>query len=108
LANAINIPDENVFNLANLPSQVDPRGLLTFGMAGIAILVVSMLMSRGNFPKNLAYMGYLLGILLIVIYLGRLVILDATSPLIVVPALLTGFIINPLWNIWVSINLRRA
>jgi hypothetical protein len=108
LANAINVPDSIPANLANLPSQVDPRGLLTFGVAGLGILLVSWLMVRGGqFPRNLGYLGYVLGILLIVIYLARLIILDPTNPLVVAAVLPTGFIINPLWYIWLGLSLRR-
>jgi hypothetical protein len=109
LANAINMPDSIPANLANLPSQVDPRGLLTFGVAGLGILVVSWLMARGGqFPRNLCYLGYVLGILLVVIYLARLFILDPTNPLVVAAVLPTGFVINPLWYIWLGLALRRA
>lgn len=108
LANALNPPASNLPSLADLPNQVDPRGLFTFGVAGLAILLFSWLIhSSGALPKNFAYMGFLLGVLLVVIYLARLIVLDATSPIIVVPALLTGFVINPVWYIWLGIHLRR-
>jgi hypothetical protein len=109
LANTINVPDSLPANLANLPSQVDPRGLLTFGVVGIALLVTAWLIARGGqLPRNLGYLGYLLGVLLIVIYLGRLIILDPTHPLLVAAVLPTGFIINPLWNIWLGLSLHRT
>jgi hypothetical protein len=109
LANAIHVPDPNPANLANLPNQVDPRGLLTFGVTGLGLLVVCWLMMRvGHFPKNLGYLGLLLGVLLVVIYLARLIILDATHPLVVITVLPTGFIINPLWYIWLGVVLRRS
>jgi len=109
LANAVNIPDSLPTNLANLPSQADPRGLLTFGITGIAVLISAWLIVRGGvLPRNLGYLGYILGILLIVIYLGRLIVLDPTHPLIVAAVLPTGFIINPLWNIWLGLSLRRT
>ena len=109
LANVLNPPASNVPSLADLPNQVDPRGLLTFGVAGLSVLVFSWLVGRSStFPRNFALLGYALGILLIVIYLGRLIILDATSMVIVLPALLTGFIINPLWYLWLGVQLRRA
>jgi hypothetical protein len=108
LANAINPPDSNMPSFADLPNQVDPRGLFTFGIAGLAILVFSWLIIRsGVLPKNFGNLGLLLGLLLIVIYLGRLVILDTTNAVNVVPALLVGFIINPIWYIWLGIQLRR-
>jgi hypothetical protein len=36
-------------------------------------------------------------VLQIVPYLGRLIVLDAASPIIVVPALVAGFIATPIW-----------
>ena len=38
----------NVPNLANLPGQVDPRGFLTFGVAGISLIVFAVLIKRGG------------------------------------------------------------
>lgn len=105
LANAINPPANS--NL-DLPSQIDPRGLLTFGVASISIFVLSWLITRnGDFPKALGYLGYAVAVMLLVIYIGRLVILDATNPAIVVPALLAGFLFNPAWYIWIGMVLLR-
>src|SRR6266545_1736566 len=88
---------------ADLPNPIDPRGLLTFGIAGLGLFLLSWLMSQEmRFPKGLIYLGYLSAILMIILYLGRLVILQATSLVIVIPALLEGFIVNPIWYIWVG------
>ena len=109
LANAINPPKADVLGDANLPNLVDPRSLLTFGVAGIAMLTISWLMARnGFFPKGLAYLGYLLAALLVILYLGRLIILDANSPAILLPAALAGFIVNPAWYVWVGLTLFRG
>src|SRR5881227_2657094 len=84
LANAINPTSANVA-LANLPSAIDPRGLLTFGVAGIGIFVMAWLMGRsGQFPRGLSYWGCLLAVLLFVLYLGRLIILDPKNPIVLV------------------------
>jgi uncharacterized membrane protein HdeD (DUF308 family) len=105
LSNALHPPaTPNV----DLPSQIDPRGLLTFGVAGLGMLIVAWLIVRGgSLPIRLGYLGYLTGALLVVIYLARLVILDATSPLVLVPALVTGFLASPAWYIWLGLSLRR-
>jgi len=106
LANAIHPPSADI---AGLPSAIDPRGLLTFGVAGLALFILSWLMTQqSGFPKRLAYLGYLSATLMIVLYLGRLIILDATSLVIVVPALLEGFIVNPLWYLWLGRTLARG
>ena len=93
---------------SDLPSAIDPRGLATFGLAGVGLLVFSMLILRSNkFPSSFAWLGCLSAVLILILYLGRLVILDATNLVIVVPALLEGFIINPLWYIWLGVILLR-
>ena len=94
---------------ADLPSPIDPRGLLTFGIAGIGVLLWSWLMTRNPaFPAGLRYLGYLSALLMIVLYLGRLIILQATSPAILIPAALEGFVINPAWYLWLGLGpLRR-
>jgi len=92
----------------DLPNPIDPRGLLTFGIAGLGLFLLSRLMTQNmNFPKGLAYLGMLSAILMIVLYLGRLIILQATSLVIVIPALLEGFIVNPLWYVWLGLTLFR-
>ena len=92
----------------DLPSAIDPRGLATFGLAGVGLLVFSMLILRGHkFSSSFAWLGCLSAVLMLLLYLGRLGILDATNLAIVVPALLEGFIINPLWYIWLGVILLR-
>jgi hypothetical protein len=105
LANALHPPASvNV----DLPNPIDPRGLLTFGIAGIGIFLFSRLMNQeSKFSKALVYLGILSSILMIMLYLGRLIILQATSLVIVIPALLEGFIVNPIWYIWLGLTLMR-
>lgn len=105
LANVINPPSS--VNL-DLPSQVDPRGLLAFGITGVAILKVSWLMGKNKiFPGSLNYLGVLSGLLLIVIYLARLTVLSPASPILRYPVLLEGFIVNPIWYIWLGSVLGK-
>lgn len=108
LANAIHPPVEAA-GAAGLPNAIDPRGFLTFGLAGLAVLVAAVLMGRGGrFPNLLRLLTFVLGLLLLIIYLGRLIILDPTSPLILAPAALTGFILNPVWYLWLGLELRQG
>jgi hypothetical protein len=105
LANAINPPAPP----ADLPSQIDPRGLLTFAVSGIALFIIAWLIWKGRqFPIGLAYLGWVSAILLIILYLGRLIVLAPTNPVILVPALLNGFLVNPAWYIWLGVALRGA
>jgi hypothetical protein len=92
----------------DLPNPIDPRGLLTFGIAGLGLFLFAWLMTQEvRFPKNLAYLGILSAVLMIVLYLGRLIVLQATSLLIVIPALLEGFIVNPIWYISLGLAFLR-
>jgi hypothetical protein len=106
LANALHPP---AASNTGLPNAVDPRGLLTFGVSGLGLFLLAWLMSQNkSFPKRLAYVGYLSAALMIILYLGRLIILQAAHPAIVIPALLEGFLVNPLWYIWLGIILVRG
>jgi len=108
LSNAINPPANVPAGVMDLPSQVDPRGLLTFGFMGIGLLIFSWLLTRSvEFPKTLGYLGYLSAILFIVIYLARLIVLSPTNPILLVPVLLNGFIVSPLFYLWLGIALRH-
>ncbi len=81
---------------ADLPSQVDPRGLLSFGVSGLALLILSWLMRwSGAFPRQLGKLGSVLAILLLVLYLGRVIILVPTHPIIASAAVLSGFLVGP-------------
>lgn len=94
---------------ADLPNPIDPRGLLTFGIAGLGLFLLSWLMTQEiRFPKGLAYLGILSAVLMIILYLGRLIVLQATSLVIVIPALLEGFIVNPVWYFWLGLTFFRG
>ena len=110
LANVINPPASNYAQvIANLPNAIDPRGLLTFGVAGLAFLAFAWLMGRGaSFSPSMSYLAYLLGVLLVVLFISRLIILDTRNPLIVVVASLSGFIVNPLWYLWLGAALSQG
>lgn len=106
LANALNPPSTPI---VDLPSQIDPRGLLTFGVAGLALLVISwIIIGSGRLPRGLGYLGYFSAVLLVVLYLGRLIILSPSSPIILGPAVLNGFIVSPIWYVWLGLALLRG
>ena len=108
LATVLHPPGAELPGVGDVPAPVDPRGLLTFGFAGVALLVFAGLMLRsGQFAQGLGNLGYVLGALLVIIYLGRLIILDPTN-IIVRIALLAGVIVNTVWFIWLGLTLRRG
>ena len=92
----------------NFPSPVDPRGLGTFGLTGMSLLAFSFLMQRDrSFPAGLVALGYASGALLVLIYVSRLTVLDASNLLVLAPAGIEGFVLNPAWYIWLGFTLRK-
>jgi hypothetical protein len=91
-----------------LPNAIDPRGLLTFGLTGLGVLVLASSIRRTRgMPAGLGWLGTALGILLILIYLGRLLIVDPNNPLLLGLAAVTGIAVHPAWFVWVGRALRR-
>ncbi|HEV8191755.1 MAG TPA: hypothetical protein VGP82_09765 [Ktedonobacterales bacterium] len=111
LANALT--PNLVASAQNAPSQIDARGFLTFGLSGVALFIFSLLIARGGrLPRGLGYLGIVLGLLLVEIFLARLIVIDTTTTLglatIVGPAAIAGLILNPLFNIWLGVSLLRG
>jgi hypothetical protein len=93
----------------DLPSQIDPRGLVTFGFAGLGLLGFASLMRRSPiFPAGLGTLGLVTGAAMIVVYLGRLIIFSPTNAVVLLAAGLTGFLLAPVWYIWLGLTLRRS
>ena len=109
LANFVKSPEGAPASLSNLPNAVDPRGLMTFAVSGMAILVLSWVIVRGGeLPQRLGQLGFVTGVLLILVYLGRLIILNPKNPAVLTAAVLSGFVLNPLWFAWVGRELWRG
>jgi len=109
LANFVKHPVGAPAGLASLPNAVDPRGLMTFGVSGLSILVAGWLILQGApLPRRLGQLGIVTGLVLIVVYLGRLIILNPKNPLVLTAAILTGFILSPLWFLWLGRELWQS
>jgi hypothetical protein len=108
LANVLHPPSTIVG--ADLPSEIDPRGLLAFGLSGLAVLVFAALILRAGgarFSMRLGYTGLVFGALLVLTYLARLIVLDPSNVLVLLPAALAGFIVGPLWYLWLGLEILR-
>jgi hypothetical protein len=94
---------------ANAPSPIDPRGLLTFGVTGLALFIDGALIAGGaSLPRGLSSIAYLQGALLLVLYLARLIVLAPSSPAVAVPAILAGFVTGPVWYVSLGLALRGS
>ena len=94
--------------LTDVVSQVDPRGLLTFGLTGIGVAMFSWLMGeQKGFPVWLQRWGYLSAALLVIIYLARLIIVSPAHPLLLYPVLVEGFVVGPVWYLWIGRLLQQ-
>jgi hypothetical protein len=90
-------------------NPVDPRGLLTFGLAGAGLIVLSALIRRSPaLPSGLGALGIALGVLLMLVYLGRLFIVDPNEPVLLGAAALAGVVAHPAFFIWLGRSLRRG
>ena len=89
-----------------VPNSTDARGLATFALGGVAILLFSWLMSHSaDFPETLVRIGYGAAALLLLTYVGRLVFVNPKNPLVAGAAVLAGFVFSPVWYAWVGAEL---
>jgi hypothetical protein len=104
LANVLHPPS----SMPDLPNPIDPRGFLTFGLAGAALLGASGLIARTpELPTWVAPAAILLGVVLVLTWLGRLIVLDATSPFVLGPALVAG-LLSPAFYLGLGIWFLRG
>jgi hypothetical protein len=109
LANVLHPPVADILAKNELPNQVDPRGLLTFAAAGIGLFVLVWQVRRAGPLRNwVGSLGLAVGVLLILIYLGRLIILSPTNQLVGGLAGITGFILSPIFYVALGFWLLRS
>jgi len=76
--------------------EFDPRGFATFGLTALALLVFGIVRLRaGGLDRAVARLAALAALLLVVLYAGRLTVLDPEANVIKATALISGLIVNP-------------
>jgi len=79
-----------------MPSEVDPRGLATFGAAGLVALVLGMAV-RGDRPR-LGLLGIVLGIDMVLLFVATAA---GIGPLVLLTGGLASVVLGPIW--WISV-----
>jgi len=71
--------------------------------------VLSAVILQGSaLPRGLGTLGIALGVLLAAIYVARLFILETDNLLLLGLAGVTGFVVQPVWFVWLGRSLRRG
>src|SRR5437870_2420185 len=79
------------------------------GNPKVGVGLAAGLIVRGkSLPTGLGWLGIVTGLLLVAIYAGRLIVLSPTSPVVAVPAVLAGFLANPIFYLWLGAALWRG
>jgi hypothetical protein len=86
------------------------KGILRYGVAGLAMLLLAFLIYRtGAFPRLLAYVGYVGGAVLIFIYVGRLYdFITPTDHATLIPPFFYGFLLHPIWYLGLAWSFWRS
>jgi len=109
LSNALHAPAAAL--PADVPSALDPRGYGTFALTGLAVLILAGLAGRSTeLPSWVSPLGTVLGTFLVLTFLARLIVLDATSLLVLLPALVSG-LLSPIFFLLLGawlLGWRRA
>jgi hypothetical protein len=94
--------------LGGAPS--DPYGAFRFGLTGVALFIVGWLILRGAaLPRGMGWLGIAGGVLLALVYLGRLTgVIDPATKITVLPPVLYGIVIHPAFYVWLGFELRRT
>ncbi len=96
-----------------LPSLVDPRGLGTFGLSALSLLIFAgLLYQTQGIPRRLVLLAQVSTLLLGLIFIGTALYangdgLAAARYLFLIPGPLQAILIAPWFNLWLGNILRR-
>jgi hypothetical protein len=89
-----------------VPSQINPAGLGTFFVAGVAAFMFGRLIVRsGALPRMLGTVGMVNAVLLVVLFFANVI---GSQTLILLSGGLTSVIVGPIWWVWTGRELMRA
>lgn len=89
-----------------LPTQINPMGLMSFGVVGIASYAWGWLLLRSNaFEQLLGYLGLLNALLLLTLFIAYV---GGIQPLVLLAGGLTSVVVGPIWWTLLGIRLLKA
>ena len=100
-------PEAGATGNADYPNFTDPRGFSTFALFGLGMIVLAAMCRGARFPKPVPFIGAATGVLTVVVYIGRVTVLDPKRWWVAIAAVGSGVIGVPLWNVLVGRELRR-
>ena len=81
---------------ADVPNFTDARGFATFALTAAAFAVFGWLILRGSeIPRLVGRLALLAAALLLIVYFGRLIVLNPKRPVIKWVAVVSGLVVNP-------------
>jgi cellobiose-specific phosphotransferase system component IIC len=101
IANFVN-PTVNPTVVSDGAFPVDPRGFATFGLSGLALVIMALLGSRAGLSRRLAKLGAVTGLVTIAVFIGRLTVLDPNTGWVALCAALAGLVGTPMWYLGLS------
>jgi hypothetical protein len=94
---------------SDLPSAIDPRGFMTFALTGLAIGLFGWLILRSDgLPRSAGQLALAAAVLLLVVYVGRLTVLNPKTNVIRVAALVSGLVLVPGFYVQIGRALLRG
>ena len=103
---AVFVHPDKVTTAADYPNFTDPRGFSTFALFGLGMIVLAGMSHAASLPKPIALVGALTGLLAIIVYIGRVTVLDPKRWWVAIAAIGAGVVGVPLWNVLVGRALR--
>jgi hypothetical protein len=92
---------------AAYPNFTDPRGFATFALFGLGLVMLSLLVRSVGFSNRTSVVGVITGLSTIVVYIGRVTVLDPQRWWVAIAAITSGVLGLPLWNVLVARDLTR-
>jgi hypothetical protein len=87
---------EHPITHADVPSYTDARGFATFAMTALAFAIFGCLILRDTeVPRGVGQLALVAAALLLIVYFGRLIVLNPKRPLIKWVAVVSGLVVSP-------------